>query len=166
MSATFIIWTTLQASNNARGKQWTLWCCYDKKHMSSPMFLSGVRVARTLCFCVMVCRSLVLSVWSFCLAIELIVSQDWNFSQISRTIVIYLFSYTKYTFVPWRMRLHKKGVSWTWNNIIFHLEAYYFMRMQQGQVLRFLSLIFIFILCYLSYITVWETFFLLSRHFG
>jgi hypothetical protein len=24
MSATFIIWTTLQASNNARGKQWTL----------------------------------------------------------------------------------------------------------------------------------------------
>ena len=33
--------------------------------------------------------------------------------------VIYLFHYTEYTFVPWRMRLHKKGVSWTWNNIIF-----------------------------------------------
>ena len=84
MSATFIIWTTLQASNNARGKQWTLWCCYDKKHMSSPMFLSGVRVARTLCFCVMVCRSLVLSVWSFCLAIELSVllrfeTSNWQF---------------------------------------------------------------------------------------
>jgi hypothetical protein len=33
--------------------------------------------------------------------------------------VIYLFNYTEYTFVPWSMRLHQKGVSWTWNTIIF-----------------------------------------------
>jgi len=48
-----------------------------------------------------------------------ILSQNWNFSQLPHPIVIFLFNYTKYTFVPWRMRLHKKGVSWTWNTIIF-----------------------------------------------
>jgi hypothetical protein len=29
-----------------------------------------------------------------------ILYQDWNFSQIFRTTVIYLFNYTEYTFVP------------------------------------------------------------------
>ena len=60
-----------------------------------------------------------------------ILYQDWNFSQILHMTVIYLFNYNEYTFVPWRMCLHKKGVSWTLNTIIFIRKHIFFMRMQQ-----------------------------------
>ena len=44
-----------------------------------------------------------------------ILSQDWNFSQIpcQTMMMIYLFNYVEYTFVPRHMRLHKKEISWT-----------------------------------------------------
>ena len=73
-----------------------------------------------------------------------ILSSDWNFSQLPSSIVIFLFNYTKYTFIPWRMCLHKKGVSWTWNTIIFIWKHIFFMRMQQERMFQWsLSAIFV-----------------------
>ena len=57
-----------------------------------------------------------------------ILSSDWNFSQLPSPIVIFLFNYTKYTFVPGRMRLHRKGL----HGHHFHLEAYFFYENATG----------------------------------